>query len=197
MAGMTGHDHGMMHVPLLAIVAKARSEHLEFPVIVTPPGGKGAMGRKGSMDWTVRSDTQNRPHRVTITYDAMTGKELRRETFADKHVIDRVVGYGVAWHEGALFGAINQAIGVLTGLALVMLSVSGFVLWRKRKPEQGLGAPPLPQGRIGGAGLKAIIAFLFLTLPLFALSLVVLWLFDRLVLPRWPRLAVWLGMAPT
>ncbi|MEY4160486.1 MAG: hypothetical protein RLZZ136_1107 [Pseudomonadota bacterium] len=194
MAGMSGHDHGMTHVALDTIVARARSEHLAFPVLVTPPGGKGGFGAKRVMAWTVRSDTQNRPERVTITYDAMTGKEQSRETFADKHVIDRVVGYGVAWHEGALFGAVNQVIGVLTGLALIVLAVSGFVLWRKRKPEGRLGAPPLPDRRVASLGLKVVIAALFVFLPLFAVSLVALWLFDRFALPHLPRLAQWLGL---
>jgi len=196
MGDMTGHDHGMVHVPLSMIVARARSEALEFPVIVTPPGGAGRFGKKGVMAWTVRSDTQNRPERVSITYDAMTGHETKREVFADKHVIDRVVAYGVAWHEGALFGPVNQAIGVITALALVVLAISGFVLWRKRKPADKLGAPPLPVSPAVGPGLRVIIAALFLLLPLFAISLTLLWLFDRLVLPRLPRLARWLGMAP-
>src|SRR3546814_3005828 len=55
------------------------------------------------MDWAVRSDAQNRPMRMTVTYDMGTGREASREGFADGHVIDRVVGYGIAWHEGQLF----------------------------------------------------------------------------------------------
>lgn len=184
---------GMHHVALSRIVALARSEHLDFPVLVAPPGASGPFGRPAAMAWTVRSDTQNRPLRVTITYDAMTGKEQHRETFADSHPIDRAVGYGVAWHEGQLFGWVNQLIGLMTALMLVTLSVSGFVMWRRRKPEDRLGAPPFPAGR-RIAGLLPIVLVLALFLPLLSASLVVLLVLDHLVLPRLPRLAAWMGM---
>lgn len=187
---------GMTPVTLSQVVAEAKSQHLAFPVIVTPPGAPQRFGAKAGPNWTVRSDAQNRPRRVTIKYDGMTGKELSRETFADKHVIDRVVGYGVAWHEGALFGWINQLIGLLTAVMLVTLAVSGFLMWRRRKPADTLGALPLPRER-RIARLVPIIVLLAAFLPLLAVSLVVMLVFDRLMLPRLPRLSAWLGMPIT
>lgn len=198
-----GHDHAMMMagmaMPAAApalldtIVAKAQTQHLAFPALVTPPGAQPRFGGKGSAAWTVRSDSQNRPLRISISYDPADGRELTRENFADKHVIDRVVGYGVAWHEGQLFGLINQLIGVATALALVTLSVSGFIMWRRRKPAGALGAPPKSNIRAHSKAVLAMTIFFFVTLPLFALSLVVLWLFDSFVLPRANRLSHWLG----
>ncbi len=183
------HDHAAMIAPqesvaqarttqsvsINSIVAKAKSEKLAFPVIVTPPG----------THWTVKSDAQNRPLRATITYDAMTGARLSVERFADRHVIDRVVGYGIAWHEGQLFGWINQLIGVITALALITLSISGFVMWRRRKPEGGLGAPPVPAIPAKMRGIAVIMLLLAALLPLLALSLILLWLLDRSILRRW------------
>ena len=127
----------------------------------------------------MRSDTQNRPQRITIRFDATGAQETARETFADKHVIDQVVGYGIAWHEGALFGWVNQLIGVLTALMLVTLSVTGFIMWWRRRPKDGLGAPPAPRTLARNLAVMAIGGFFFLTLPLFALSLMVVWLIDR------------------
>ena len=185
---------GMLHVTLSQIVARARSEHLAFPVLVTPPGAPGRSGRAGASDWVVRSETQNRPLRVTITYDAMTGKPKRRETFADSHPIDRVIGYGVAWHEGQLFGWINQLIGVLTAAMLVFLAITGFILWRRRKPAGMLGAPPLP-GPHSLARLVPLILGFALFLPLLAASLLAILVLDRLIIPRLPGLGAWLGLA--
>ncbi len=181
MAGM-GHASHNMHMTdaLDTIVAKAAAEHLPFPVIVTPPGAPQAFGAKAAPQWTVRSDTQDRPLRVSIRYDAATGKELSREIFAGKHVIDRVVGYGVAWHEGALFGWVNQLIGLVTALMLVMMSVTGFILWWRRRPKGKLAAPPKPQHSVKSTGILLIGGFFFLTLPLFALSLTAMAMLDLL-----------------
>lgn len=187
------HDHTAMlaaqaepmpAVSIDVIVAKAAAERLAFPVTVAPPGDH----------WTVQSSAQNRPLRATITYDALTGDRQSIERFADRHPIDQVVGYGIAWHEGALFGWVNQVIGVLTALMLMTMAVSGFLLWRRRRPTGVLGAPPEPRDPARLKGVTAIILSLAVLLPLLAASLILLWLFDRLVLPRLPRLAKWLGV---
>ncbi|MEO5586387.1 MAG: PepSY domain-containing protein [Novosphingobium sp.] len=182
--------HAMAPVLLSEIVARAQGERLAFPVIVSPPAGLPA----GSA-WTVKSDAQNRPLRVTLTYDATTGAQTARETFADKHPIDRVVGYGIAWHEGQLLGWFNQLVGVLTAAMLITLAISGFVMWWRRKPEAGLGAPPLPAvpARIGG--VAAIILLLAIFLPMLAMSLAILWLSERFILARIPPAARWLGLS--
>ncbi|WP_250890382.1 PepSY-associated TM helix domain-containing protein [Sphingobium nicotianae] len=200
-AMMAGQHHAGHHPVSLAgldeIVVAAQGEAMAYPVLVTPPGARGPFGKPGVMAWTVRSDAQDRPLRTTITYDAATRRETGREGFADGHVVDRVVGYGIAWHEGQLFGWINQLIGVLTAIGLITLAVSGFVLWRRRKPADALGAPPPASvpARMGGA--VAILLVLAALLPLLALSLIGLWLFERLALPRMPGLARWLGIPAT
>ncbi len=200
MPAMHAHHGGPQGPGLAEIVAEAKAQSLPFPVVVVPPGAAQAFGAPPRSDWTVRSDTQNRPLGVTLRVDARTGRETARETFADKHVIDRVVGYGVAWHEGALFGLINQLIGLATALMLVTLAVSGFVMWRRRKDVQGhadtLGAPLLPSipARIGG--VAAILAVLALVLPMLAISLVAVALIEWLVLRRIAPLARWLGLRP-
>jgi uncharacterized iron-regulated membrane protein len=183
-AGMDHADMGHNGVSLNTIVARAKSEHLAFPVLVQPP-------KDGA--WTVKSDSQNRPLRITIRYDARTGHEASRETFADKHPVDRVIGYGIAWHEGQLFGWINHLIGVLTAAMLLTLAVSGFVMWRRSKPSGELGAPRSARaGTARGAWLILLVAGLFL--PLLALSLATIALLEWAILPRLPRLAGWLGV---
>jgi len=187
------HDHAAMQaaqasnaisVSINNIVAKAKSERLAFPVTIAPPGEH----------WTVKSDAQNRPLRAAITYDAMTGERLTVERFADRHPIDRAVGYGIAWHEGQLFGWVNQLVGVFTALALITLTVSGFLMWRRRKPAATLAAPPAPAMPARMRWVAVITLVLALLLPLLALSLILLWLFDRLIAPRWHGLRLFLGL---
>lgn len=198
------HDHRAMAmvapaaappgVPLATIVLRARGEALPPPVIVQPPGAPNLFGPPNGDVWTLTTQTQNRPLVRKVGYDPATGIEVSRSGFADKHVIDRIVGIGIAWHEGALFGMVSQLIGVATALALVTLALSGFLLWRRRKPEAALGAPPLPRDPARLRGVAAIVLLLAGLLPLLAASLILLWIVDRLVIPRLPRLARWLGV---
>jgi uncharacterized iron-regulated membrane protein len=189
------HDHAAMMAAQAAgrpgaslnmIVAKAKSEQLAFPVIIQPPGEK--------MVWTVKSNAQNRPLRATLTYDVTDGRLLKRETFADRHAIDRAVGYGIAWHEGQLFGLFNQLVGLATAIALITMTVTGFMMWRRRKPESSLGAPPLPSNPARLRGVVAIMLLLAALLPLLAASLLLVWLLEMVVLRRIPQVARWLGL---
>ena len=91
---------------------------------------------------------------------------------------------------------VNQLIGVLTAIGLIIMAVSGFVLWRRRKPDDALGAPPVAAVPPKMRGVVMIIGVMALLLPLLAASLCALWLFDRLLLPRLPALAMWLGLRP-
>ena len=200
------HDHGAMvmadrsgeaapAVPLARIVEHARAEHMPPPAIVQPPGAPNLFGPPNGDTWTLTTQTQNRPLVRKVSYDPITGADVARSGFADKHVIDRAVNIGIAWHEGQLFGRINQLIGVATALALFTLAVSGFLMWRRRKPGDALGAPPRPRDPARLRAVAAIVLALAAFLPLLAASLILLWIVERLVLPRLPRAARWLGVA--
>jgi uncharacterized iron-regulated membrane protein len=124
----------------------------------------------------------------------VTGEVADRNVFGEKHIIDQIVGVGIAAHEGQLFAPLNQALGVLTALGLVTLCVSAFVMWRRRAPEGMLGAPPpFPDARVG-AGLAVIILVAAVLLPVLGASLIVLAVVERAVLSRWPSARRWLGL---
>jgi uncharacterized iron-regulated membrane protein len=168
-------------VPLSAVVAKANAERMAFPVVVIPPRAPQRFGPPTGDEWTVKSETQNRPLTRQVTYDPSTGAETGRRGFADTHVVDRVVNTGIAWHEGQLFGLANQLLGVVTALALVAVSIMGVLMWLRRRPRGELGAPAavgksrLPWGAVAALVVAGIL------LPLFGLSLLVLILVDRMV----------------
>ena len=176
------------------IVATVAPLGLPAPVIVAPPGSR-SFG-SSPKDWTAKSMTPNRPKRVDLTMEAATGAVVSRSDFGKKHIIDRIVGTGIALHEGRLFGWPNQAIGLMTAVGLVLVSVSSLVLWIRRKRPGSLGAPaPHASPRITIA-LIAIFVALGSFLPLFGVSAVTVLILERTVLSRIPGLSEWLGLSP-
>jgi uncharacterized iron-regulated membrane protein len=170
------------------VCSAVRPLGLDPPVLVAPP-------RKAGGDWSVKSDTANRPRRVDLTVSGDTGAIESRRDFRDKHVIDRIVAYGIAAHEGQLFGWPNQLLGLLTAMGLVLVSVSGIVMWWRRRPPGVLGAPPAPPaGARRSFGLLAAIGALAIYLPLFGVSLAAVLLLEWLVLRRVPAIRDWLGL---
>jgi uncharacterized iron-regulated membrane protein len=145
-----------------------------------------------SNQWKASSQSQNRPLRAEIWLNAQ-GQIQKQTHFSDKPFLDRAIGIGVAAHEGYLFGWVNLVLGVFTCIALIVISVSGTVMWYSRKPAQHLGAPsPLPT-HLGAVFLVLILVLAFF-LPLLGMSLAALLLLEFLVLKRVPSVRRWLGL---
>jgi len=170
------------------VVAAAGPLGIAPPVMIAPPKREGA-------SWSITSDAADRPLRSDVKIDGATGAILNKTEFAQRHWIDQVVGYGVAVHEGALFGLANQILGTLTTFFLILLSVSGAIMWWRRRPIGLLGAP-LPQGHARfGLGLFVLIAALAIYMPLFGISLLMMLGAERMVLRRVPKISHWLGLS--
>jgi uncharacterized iron-regulated membrane protein len=196
----TGHvmshdmNHGMvMNAPsivtgdLARVIATVEPLGIAGPVMISPPKSNGA-------PWSVTSDAANRPTRSDLKIDGATGRLLDRKDFSQRHWIDRVIGYGIAVHEGALFGLLNQIIGTLTVLMLVILSVSGVIMWWKRRPAGSLGAP-VSRGRPAlGLGLVSLIVALAIYMPMFGVTLLAVLLLEIAVLRHVGPVRRWLGL---
>ncbi|CAA2142447.1 hypothetical protein HYPP_03470 [Hyphomicrobium sp. ghe19] len=95
-----------------------------------------------------------------------------------------------------MFGLANQILGTLTALFLIILSVSGIVMWWKRRPAGVLGAPvPLNRPR-GGAALFTTVLLLAIYMPMFALTLVLVLVVEAFCLRRLKAVNRWLGLRP-
>jgi len=184
--GLPVPDVAEPYAALNRLVPVVAELHLPPPVLIAPPS-------KQTPSWSARSDTQNRPQRVNVLLDGESMEVLGRSGFADKPLIDRMVAVGVAAHEGQLFGWINQLLGLLTAVGLVLLSVSGAVMWWKRRTPQTLGAPPPMAARVPVVVIVLAVA-LGLFLPLLGMSMVAVWLLERLLLRRLPPARAFLGL---
>ena len=169
------------------VIAAVGQLEVAPPVLISPPTTMGG-------PWSVASDAADRPLRSDLEVDGRTGVLLTRTDFAQRHWIDRAIGYGIAVHEGALFGLANQLLGTATALLLVVLSISGAIMWWRRRPKGLLGAPvPLSYPRSGASLIAAIVA-LAMYLPMFGLTLLLVLLFELSAPRLLPRAATWLGL---
>lgn len=185
--GMTIRHAAPRPGELARVVAAVRPLDIAGPVLIAPP-------RAGKTGWTATSDAADRPLRSEAVIDGATGAVLATRGFAQRHWIDRLVGYGIAIHEGAFFGLANQIAGTVTALLLATLSVSGVVMWWRRRPTGLLGAPvPLGRPRFGGMLIAAIVA-LGLYLPMFGVTLIAVLLAERWLLRHLPGARRWLGL---
>ena len=184
--GMTMAHMQSSYVPIDRIAATLRPLQLAPPVLIAPPTGIAA-------PWTAKSDAANRPLRTDLTLDSATGALLSRKDFAQRRLVDRLVGYGIAVHEGALFGWLNQLLNLLTATGLSLLAVSGIILWWRRRPSGKLGAPTARRHPPAAIGFTVLLLMLGVLLPLFGASLFLVALLDRFALGRFAVLGDWLG----
>jgi len=157
------------------------------PVLIAPPS-------RGSTDWTAKSMTANRPWRVNLVVDGKTGNIVSREEFKDRHLIDRIVSTGIAAHEGQLFGWPNQLLGLITALGLVLVCVSGMIMWWRRREQGVLGAPKVALSPRVSIGLILLVVLIGVYLPLFGASLLIVLLVEKTILSRIPAVRHWLGL---
>lgn len=180
---LTGEDLARLDTVCAAVAGLP----LDPPVLVAPqPAGTA---------WSVKSETANRPRRVELVVAGDSGTIEGRRDFSDRHLVDRIVGYGIAFHEGRLFGWPNQLLGLVAAAGLVLVAASGWVMWWRRRPPGVLGAPPGPPSGRPAWPLIVAIVLVGLWLPMFGTSLAAVLVVERLALRRLPGVRTWLGLA--
>lgn len=172
------------------IIAKANTQNLSLPVEIRPPNKK-------NKNWSAQGKNPNRMLRTNLEFDSKTGLVVMREDFKDRHIIDKVVGIGISAHEGQLFGWFNQLLGVLTAVGLCTLSVSAFIMWRRRAPIGVLGAPPAIKDAKIGAGIGILIIVFGIILPVLGAMIIIIALIETLILRHIPPARKWLGLNVT
>jgi uncharacterized iron-regulated membrane protein len=193
-----GHHHGAPDNTVAAtdyhaldgLVPLVTAATLQPPVLIAPPS-------QANPTWTAKSDTQNRPLRVDLTLDGAHPAVLSRHDFSQQPLLDRVIGVGVAAHEGQLFAPLNQLLGLFTAVSLWLVCSSAVVMWWRRRPAGALGAPARPAGARGAfVGVVVVIVLLGLLLPMFGITLLIVLALEWTVLRRWATARSFLGLEP-
>ena len=190
-AGHAGHPHqgSSDYRPIDGLVPVIQAARLQPPVLIQPPSCVHA-------SWTAKSDTQNRPMRVELELDGARSTIVSRRDFSQRSLLDRMIGVGIAAHEGQLFAPLNQFIGLFTAVSLWLVSISALVMWWRRRPAGALGAPAPVAATPLAAGVIAIIVLLGIALPMLGITLLIVWTVERTLLRRWPAARAFLSLRP-
>ncbi|KYG27639.1 PepSY-associated TM helix domain-containing protein [Alkalihalobacillus trypoxylicola] len=120
---------------------------------------------------------------ATLHLDQYSGAVLSDVRFQDFPVAAKLVEGGIALHEGRLFGWPNQVLGLITCLGLMLIVISSFIMWKKRKPEGGFGLPIKPNSTKANIVVWCIMISFGIVMPLVGLSLIVFFIIDQVIRP--------------
>lgn len=113
--------------------------------------------------------------------DQYTGEVVSQADWGDFPMGGAAQTIGIRLHQGELFGVANLILMLLACVAIIVISISGIVMWWVRRPQGKLAAPPR------GSSLKASKPITILTLvfavffPLVGASIIVVGVGDWLV----------------
>ncbi|MGU8079526.1 PepSY-associated TM helix domain-containing protein [Burkholderia pyrrocinia] len=123
----------------------------------------------------------------TIYIDQYSGAVLKDIRYDDYGAVSKAVSYGTSLHMGRYFGLANQIICAVLSLGLAAMAVTGAVMWWKRRPVGKLGAPSRERGTPPMRGWIAGLVLLGIVFPLMGMTIVAVWLIDRLLFGRAAR----------
>ncbi|NJN86007.1 MAG: PepSY domain-containing protein [Leptolyngbyaceae cyanobacterium SL_7_1] len=143
--------------------------------------------------YTVSAFPNDPTQEVTLHIDQYSGNVLADVRWEDYGLVPKAVEMGIAIHMGKFFGLGNQLLMLLACFIVVVLCISGAIMWWQRRPADRLGAPAMPAYGHAWKTPVAIVAVLGVLFPLVGLSLVAVLLVDYLVIARIPALQRWLN----
>ncbi|WP_408015571.1 PepSY-associated TM helix domain-containing protein [Rhizobium alarense] len=120
--------------------------------------------------------------------DQYTGARLVDIAFADYPFSGKAIEWGINVHMGREWGLFNQLLMLATCLAIIAMSVTGVVMWWKRRPEGRIGVPPAPREKRIYVGLWLIAVVFGLVFPLTGLAILAMIAFDLTVVRFVPPL---------
>lgn len=143
--------------------------------------------------WTVSHDSMSNDGPDpsadrTIHIDRYTGNVLADVRYADYSPYAKAMAWGIAFHEGDL-GVWNLALNTLFCLSVIGVSLSGLVMWWKRRPDAAsrLAAPPRPQDLPLWKGAAAVVVALGVLFPMAGAAIVAVLLLDATLLRAMPK----------
>jgi uncharacterized iron-regulated membrane protein len=142
--------------------------------------------------WTLSQDTMSHDGGYngndpaldrTVHIDQYSGKILADVGFSDYGLVAKSMAAGTALHEGQL-GWVNFALNTIFCLGIVFLSVSGIIMWWKRRPEKALAAPEYAKNTRIPQNILIVGAVLAIAFPVGGLAIVGFAIFDYYLIKK-------------
>lgn len=183
------HDHNAM----MANKAPTGGIDLNAVVVIAQeqgvmPGYSIVFPQKENGVFTITAPLGDPYGQQTIHIDRYSGRILANVGWNDYGSVPKAVTAGIALHEGLAFGWPNQLVMLFAALTVLTLTVSGTMMWWKRRPAKRLGAPPLPENYPFWKPAVALIVIFGIIFPLVGISLIAVLLIDYLLIQRIARL---------
>ncbi|MEL7833756.1 PepSY-associated TM helix domain-containing protein [Fodinibius sp. Rm-B-1B1-1] len=101
--------------------------------IEMPPTAKESITIFGGMDtdWPIHYEFSNH-----IEYNPQTGEETERFLIREKHWSYHILSVAYPLHFGNWGGVLTKLIYCVAGLAPPILSITGFIIWRRRRTQR-------------------------------------------------------------
>jgi len=185
MAGAAGIAAGLP-INLDTVLAYARDNGFTTFRVNLPTSPDGVFTVSAD---TMSGDITDARQDRTLHLDQYTGKKLVDVGWADYSLLAKGMAAGIALHQGDM-GLWNLVFNTVFCLAVILISVSGVMMWWMRRPKQSfrLAAPPMPANMPLWKGAVFIMLLLSLAFPLVGLTLLTVLALDLLLLSRIPVL---------
>lgn len=124
----------------------------------------------------------------TIHIDQYSAKPLVDLAFQDYGPIGKAIEFGINVHQGQEWGLLNQLVMLATCLAIILASVSGVVMWWKRRPNGKVGVPPYPADPKVYRALWIVAIAVGIAFPVTGLAILIMVAADLLIIRTVPPL---------
>lgn len=165
----------------------ADKQAIAAPYTISMPRGEQGV-------YTIATSHSRPGNNATLHVDQYSGAVLTDVRFAQYGLMAKGITMGIALHEGRLFGVPNQILGLITALGVILMALSSYFMWRKRKPDGKLGAPAKAKTKGTAIGVLLIMLVFGALMPLVGLSIISIVLLDWLVIRRIKPLKAWFAV---
>lgn len=137
---------------------------------------------------SMSKDIENATDDRTVHFDQYTGEVLADVGYQDYGLAAKAMAVGISLHMGQ-WGVFNYIINTLFCLAIMMLCISGIVMWWVRRPsgKLTLSAPQKPKNFAQWKHATWLILLVSLLFPLGAAAIATVLIIDRALLFILPK----------